>query len=156
MPSKCQTARIASKCHNHFCFKMSHRLSSTVRAQLYHAGTDAELDANGKRQPVFPAAHRQLRHAVICEANIHSNALHEWGNCHQASMDYQRNAEDQDTVCHLRQCQHQRHWQGTYAVHHVFSSSCFDFTSGLALTKIHSGCNVTFNGLVHLEYLGDY
>ncbi len=92
-------------------------LFSTVCAQLYHAGTDAQLDVNGKRQPVFPAAHGQLHHALICEANIHRDALHERGNSHQVSMDYQRNAEDQDTVRHLRQCQHQRHWQGTHKVH---------------------------------------
>lgn len=90
-------------------FKMSLRLSSTVRAQLYHAGTDAQLDANGKRQPVFPVAHGQLHHAVVCKANINSNAVHERGNGHQVSMDYQRDAEDQDTMRHLRQCQHQRH-----------------------------------------------
>lgn len=109
MASKCQTAGIASKCHNHGCFKMSLCASLTVCAQLYHAGTDAQLDANGKRQPVFPAAHGQLHHAVICEANIHSNTVHEWGNSHQVSVDYQRHAEDQDTVRHLRQRQHQRH-----------------------------------------------
>lgn len=119
---------MASKCHNHRYFKISMCLSSTVCAQLYHAGTDAQLDANGKRQPVFPAAYGQLRHAVVCKTNIHSNTLHEWGNSHQVSMDYQRNAEDQDTVCHLRQCQYQRHWQGRNAVHQcgaVTTSSCF-------------------------------
>ena len=98
------------------CFKMSTWLCSTVCAQLYHAWTDAQPDANGKRQPVFPVAHRQLHNAVVCKANIHSNALHEWGNSNQGSVDYQWNTEDQDTVRHLRQCQHQRHWQGTNAV----------------------------------------
>lgn len=69
-------------------------LSSTVRAQLHYAGTDAQLDANVKGQPVYPATHGQLHHAVIRKANIYSNALHEWGNSHQVSMDYQWNVED--------------------------------------------------------------
>ncbi len=117
-------------------FKMSLCLSPTVRAQLYHAGTDAQLDANGKRQPVFPAAHGQFHHAVLCEANIHSNALHEWRNSHQVSVDYQWNPEDQDTVRHLRQCQHQRHWQGTHAVQRcdaVTASPCFIYLRASAL-----------------------
>lgn len=96
---------------------MSHRqlfqnvtFSLTVRAQLHHAGTDAQLDANGKGQPLFPAANGQLHHAVICKANIHSSTVHvQWGNSHQISMDYQWDTADQDTVCHLCQCQHQRH-----------------------------------------------
>lgn len=100
---------MAPKCHNRCHYKMSHCLSSTVCAQLYHAGTDAQLDANGKGQPVFPAAHGQLHHAVLCKANIHSDTLHEWGNSHQVSMDYQWNTADQDTVRHLCQCEHQRH-----------------------------------------------
>lgn len=114
-------------------FLKHHCLSSSVRAQLYHAGTDAQLDANDKRQPVLPAAHGQFYHAILCEADIHSNPLHEWGNCHQVFMDYQWNAEDQDTVRHLCQCQHQRHRQGTHAELHCSAvTTAFLLCSGLA------------------------
>lgn len=153
MASKCQTAWIASKCHNHSYFKMSLSLSSTVCAQLYHAGTDAQLDVNGKRQLVFPAAHGQLHHALICEANIHSDTLHEWGNSHQVSMDYQWNAEDQDTVRHLRQCQHQRHWQGTHKVHRCGAVILFNLKT---LCCVLVWLKWILTVISHLQCLGGY
>lgn len=90
-------------------------LSPTVRAQLYHAGKDAQPDADVQRQPVLPAALRQLHHAVIREAHLHGNVLHERRNLLQESLDHQRNAEDPDTLCHLRQCKHPRYRQGIAA-----------------------------------------
>lgn len=114
--------KVPSSPKHHFVFP------STVCAQLYHAGTDAQLDADGKRQPVLAAAHGQLYHAVLCEANIHSNPLHERGNDHQVSVDYQWNTTDQDIVRYLCQCQHQRHRQGTCARH-----CCGSFTNSAGL-----------------------
>lgn len=96
-----------------------------VCPQLYHAGADAQPYAHGKGQSVLSAAHGQLHHAIVCQADIHCHPLHERRNSHQVSVDNQWDAEDQDTVRHLRQCQHQRYWQGMNAQHCWGTSSIF-------------------------------
>lgn len=104
---------------------MSSFSSPSVCPQLHHAGADAQPDAHGKGQPLLPAAHGQLHHAIVCPADIHCHPLHERRNSHQVAVDDQWDAEDQDTVRHLRQCQHQRYWQGTNAQHCWGASSVF-------------------------------
>lgn len=63
--------------------------SPSVCPQLYHVGADAQPDAHGKGQSVLAAAHGQLHHAIVRQADIHRHPLHERRNSHQVAVDDQ-------------------------------------------------------------------